>query len=122
MSKSLFVTVAVVMSITIGIYILRNFLPQDFFTNATDLANTERLDMTPTNPLLTATRSQFDRWLPAYCGPDLYLERKVKPHTIEVCIHGTIERVRSNAGVQITKNDVIDPRVKAHWKIVMGAN
>ncbi|KAF3458076.1 hypothetical protein ACI2T9_23230 [Ralstonia nicotianae] len=73
------------------------------------------------NPLLTADKSQFRQWLPAYCGADIFMQASPEPHKVDVCVNGTISRVAGATGVKLTRADVLDPRVKAHWREVMGA-
>jgi hypothetical protein len=72
------------------------------------------------NPLLAADKTQFHRWLPVYCGADMFLESPPQPHAVEVCVNGTISRVFATTGVRLTRADVLDPRVEAHWREVMG--
>ncbi|CAL8481734.1 conserved protein of unknown function (plasmid) [Caballeronia sp. S22] len=72
------------------------------------------------NPLLTADKSQFRQWLPPYCGADVFMQAEPQPHKVDVCVNGTITRVAGATGVKITRSDVLDPRVKQHWREVMG--
>ena len=72
------------------------------------------------NPLLTADKSQFRQWLPPYCGADIFMQANPEPHKIDVCVSGTITRVTGATGVKLTRSDVLDSRVKAHWREVMG--
>jgi hypothetical protein len=119
MAKNLYITVILIVSISAGLYFFKYSTPQDDFDKHTQPININPSEALDNNPLLTATRMQFDRWLPSYCGPDLYLNRKAKPHSVEVCINGTIGRVESNTGIKLSKEDVTDPRVKTHWQQVM---
>ncbi|SAL00314.1 hypothetical protein AWB81_05873 [Caballeronia arationis] len=73
------------------------------------------------NPLLSANRSQFQQWFPAYCGADMYIQPEPKSHDVDVCVNGIVSRVADATGVKLTRADVTDPRVKAHWREVMGA-
>ncbi len=73
------------------------------------------------NPLLTADKTQFRQWMPAYCGADLFLQSEPQPHKVDVCVNGTVSRVLKATGVALTRADVLDPRVKTHWREVMGA-
>lgn len=72
------------------------------------------------NPLLTADKSQFRQWLPPYCGADVFMQAEPQPHKVDVCVNGTITRVAGATGVKLTRSDVLDPRVKQHWREVMG--
>ena len=72
------------------------------------------------NPLLTADKSQFRQLMPPYCGADIFMQANPEPHKIDVCVSGTIARVTSATGVKLTRSDVLDSRVKAHWREVMG--
>lgn len=73
------------------------------------------------NPLLSADRSQFQQWFPAYCGADMFMKPEPKSHDVDVCVNGIVSRVADATGVKLSRADVIDPRVKAHWREVMGA-
>jgi hypothetical protein len=72
------------------------------------------------NPLLTADKSQFRQWLPPYCGADIFMQAEAQAHKVDVCVNGTITRVAGATGVRLTRSDVLDPRVKQHWREVMG--
>ncbi len=73
------------------------------------------------NPLLTADESQFGEWLPPYCGADIFLQSQPQQHKVDVCVNGTVSRVAAATGVKLARADVLDPRVKARWREVMGA-
>ncbi|BBU33346.1 hypothetical protein IAG25_34790 [Caballeronia sp. EK] len=74
------------------------------------------------NPLLTADKSQFRQLMPPYCGADIFMQANPEPHKVDVCVSGTISRVSSATGVKLTRSDVLDPRVKDHWREVMGVH
>lgn len=73
------------------------------------------------NPLLTADKSQFRQWMPPFCGADMFLQVNPQPHKVDVCVNGTISRIAEATGVTLARADVLDPRVKEHWREVMGA-
>lgn len=74
------------------------------------------------NPLLSAHKAQFIQWYPPYCGADMYLQAQPSPHKVDVCVNGIVSRVATATGVKLTRTDVLDPRVKTHWREIMGAN
>ncbi|MGS0621270.1 hypothetical protein NO430_21750 (plasmid) [Xanthomonas oryzae pv. oryzae] len=73
------------------------------------------------NPLLNADKAQFRQWLPPYCGADIFLQSQPEPHKVDVCVNGTVQRVASATGIKLSRADVLDSRVRAHWREVMGA-
>lgn len=120
MYKGLYITAALMLSLTIGLWGYKYLMPNGNQSPGPIEVDNSQSESQFNNPLLNATRTQFDRWLPAYCGPDLYLDRKVKPHAVEVCIEGTIDRIESNTGIKLTRDQVLDPRVRSHWRSAMG--
>jgi len=75
------------------------------------------------NPLLTASRGHFDRWVPSYpmrCGKILFENADPKAKHFEFCIREIRDRVAHYTDRQLSREDVLDPRVKVHWKEVMG--
>lgn len=122
MLKALYLTAALMLTITIGLYVLRG-KPFDLeSTSDSTVPPIADVLPKPENPLLKASRAEFERWLPPYCGPDLYLGKATKPHTTQVCVHGTITRVLNSTGIQLMESDVKDPRVAERWRKTMGAN
>ncbi|AOX47856.1 hypothetical protein AB870_26510 (plasmid) [Pandoraea faecigallinarum] len=76
------------------------------------------------NPLLTASRGQLDRWVPLYpirCGEILFEKADAHAKHFSRCVEEIRSRVAHYTGASISRNDVLDPRVKAHWQEVMGA-
>lgn len=74
----------------------------------------------PKNILLTAEKGEFRQWFPVYCGADMYIEENPKPHKVNVCLNEIISRVQTQTNIKLTRADVLDPAVKAHWRNVMG--
>jgi len=75
------------------------------------------------NPLLTASRAHFDRWVPFYpirCGKILFEKADPKAKHFAFCIREIRDRVAHYTDRQLSSEDVLDPRVKVHWKEVMG--
>lgn len=76
------------------------------------------------NPLLTADANQFGRWVPSYpirCGEIVFDETDPKAPNFSFCIGEIKKRVTTATGYQLSREDVFDSRVKAHWQEVMGA-
>ncbi|MEG4582206.1 hypothetical protein QUA71_21710 [Microcoleus sp. MON1_C5] len=122
MGKNFYVTIMLIVTISAGLYFFKYSASWSDYEKSVQTRDVDQLATLDHNPLLTATRKQFDRWLPSYCGPDLYLNKNAKPHSVEVCINGTIERIESSTGIVLSKEDVTDTRVKTHWQQIMGVN
>ncbi|RWA36998.1 hypothetical protein [Xylella fastidiosa] len=76
------------------------------------------------NPLLTANIGQFDRWVPLYpiqCGEIVFDRADPNALNFSFCIDQIKKRVALGTGYQLSSDDVLDPRVKAHWHEVMRA-
>lgn len=76
------------------------------------------------NPLLTADRGQFDRWVPFYpirCGEIVFEKTDPKAQHFAFCIGEIRRRVARATEKQLSREDVLDPRVKMHWQEVKGA-
>ncbi|WP_084010144.1 hypothetical protein [Pandoraea oxalativorans] len=88
-------------------------------------SNDSRVRVVPAdNPLLTASRRQLGRWVPLYpirCGEILFENADPTARNFTFCIGEIRNRVAHYTGASISRNDVLDPRVKAHWQEVMGA-
>ena len=120
MVKALYITVALMLSLTTGIYLMKHFRTLDRGEIQVEPLHREALPSESKNPLMEASRSEFDRWLPPYCGPDLYLSKGAKAHSIDVCVEGTIQRVKTATGIQLSRADVLNPTVRDRWKSTMG--
>lgn len=87
------------------------------------MADTQVLVVPAGNPLLTADREQFDRWVPLYpirCGEILFEKVDTKAQHFAFCIGEIKRRVARATEKQLSREDVLDPGVKAHWHEVMG--
>ena len=73
------------------------------------------------NPLLTADKEQLSQWYPSYCGGDMYNSFPPKAYLVNMCVDGIILRVAMATGVKLTRAEVLDPRVEAHFREVVGA-
>lgn len=76
------------------------------------------------NPLLTADASQFGRWVPMYpirCGQIVFDNGDPQAPNFSFCIDEIRKRVATATGRQLSGDDVLDSRVKAHWHEVMEA-
>ncbi|MEN9119151.1 hypothetical protein [Xanthomonas euvesicatoria] len=84
-----------------------------------------RVLVVPTgSPLLTADANQFGRWVPLYpirCGEIVFDKADPKAPNFSFCIGEIKKRVTTATGYQLSREDVLDSRVKAHWHEVMGA-
>lgn|GEM_PF-3785344 len=75
------------------------------------------------NPLLTATHAQLDRWIRPFCGPLWLSDVPPKDNWIqpEPCIQGVIDGVENDIKIKVTSAQVSDPAFKAHVRQVYGA-
>lgn len=75
------------------------------------------------NPLLTANIGQLDRWVPLYpvrCGDILFDKPDPTSHNFGWCIDEIRKRAGRATDKQLSREDVLDARVKQHWREVMG--
>ncbi len=75
------------------------------------------------NPLLTADASEFGRWVPSYpirCGQILFEKANPKAPNFSFCVDEVRKRVATSTGHQLSREDVLDGRIKAHWLEVTG--
>lgn len=76
------------------------------------------------NPLLTADANQFGRGGPLYpirCGEIVFDKADPRAPNFSFCIGEIKKRVTTATGYQLSRDDVLDSRVKVHWRDVMGA-
>lgn len=76
------------------------------------------------NPLLTGSRDQLERWVSLYpirCGEIVFEKIDVKSWNFNFCIGEIRRRVLHNTGTSISRDDVLDTNVAAHWRKVMVA-
>ncbi|SAL75428.1 hypothetical protein AWB67_04759 [Caballeronia terrestris] len=76
------------------------------------------------NPLLTADAAQFSRWVSLYpirCGEIVFEKADPKAKNYSFCIAEIRRRVATATGQQLSRDDVLDPRVRVHWREVTGA-
>lgn len=74
------------------------------------------------NPLLTATKQQFERWVPSYplrCGAILFGEAPHRAPDLPFCLHEIAKRVMEATGVQLTEDEIRNAQVKTHWSELM---
>jgi hypothetical protein len=71
----------------------------------------------PVNPLLTANATDFYTFVPNYYEPcsQIMFEGKDPKGLYDLCARQTITNVRLLTGVDLTHDDLRDPRVKARW-------
>jgi hypothetical protein len=82
----------------------------------------QRLIVPAGNPLLTADTSEFGRWVPLYpirCGEIVFETADPKVPNFSFCISEIKKRVADSTGYQLSRGDVLDQRVKAHWHQVL---
>ncbi|GJH13558.1 hypothetical protein CBA19CS11_31990 [Caballeronia novacaledonica] len=76
------------------------------------------------NPLLTADANQFGRWVPSYpirCGEIVFQKATSKVPNYSFCVSEIRKRVTTATGYQLSRDEVIDSRVAAHWREMTGA-
>jgi len=91
-------------------------------SNAQPSSHPDAVPLPASNPLLNATRKEFDRWLPSYplrCGAILFEGAAHRPPDPAFCLREVTKRVAGSTGIQLSESEVLDPRVKARWTIVM---
>lgn len=81
-----------------------------------------KVEVPPGNPLLTASKEQLRQWFPSYCGADMFMRDNTPRGAVLRCADGVAGRVASATGVQLTRDDVLDPRVRQHWRATMGVD
>ncbi|WP_445657597.1 hypothetical protein [Achromobacter sp. NCFB-sbj8-Ac1-l] len=117
---------AVAVAIGGAVYYFFPRQPTAITPSASQMPSTEGhvLILSTGNPLLSAVKGQLDRWVPFYpirCGEILFEKSDPKAQHFEFCINEIQRRVSGAAGKDLSREDVLDPRVKAHWREVMGA-
>ena len=105
---------------TVVYYIFPSRLISPELVVATQSSVVVDAEVIPKNILLTAEIGEFRQWFPVYCGADMYIEENPKPHKVDVCLNEIISRVQAQTKIKLTRADVLDPAVKAHWRNVMG--
>lgn len=74
------------------------------------------------NPLLIASAGQFHMWVPTYprrCGDIVFVKADSKDRHYWMCVNEIRQRVAVYGKQDISREDVLDPRVKVHWREVM---
>lgn len=74
------------------------------------------------NPLLTASAGQLHKWVPFYpirCGEILFEKNDPQTPHYSFCIGEIRKRVAIYVQKDISREDVMDPRVQVHWRQVM---
>lgn len=74
------------------------------------------------NPLLTADAHQLRIWIPSYpirCGEIVFEQADQKARNFSFCIAEIKRRIASHTKQEMRREDIFDPRVKAHWHDVM---
>lgn len=87
-------------------------------------AETQVLVVPDGNPLLTADARQFSMWVPSYpirCGKIVFENADLKDRNFSFCVGEIKKRIATGTGHQLGRDDVLDPRVKGHWRDVMGS-
>ncbi|MBV6885916.1 hypothetical protein Xkhy_21135 [Xanthomonas axonopodis pv. khayae] len=117
---------AVVVAIGGAVYYFFPKQPAATTSNVPQLPSTDnRMFVVPAgNPLLHADANQFGRWVPLYpirCGEIVFDTADPKAPNFSFCVGEIKKRVTTATGYQLSREDVLDSRVKAHWREVMGA-
>lgn len=71
------------------------------------------------NPLLAADALQLDLWIPRYpipCGEIVFGAADDRARHYSFCLSEIRDRVALYAKQKLSKEDVLDPRVRAHWR------
>lgn len=74
------------------------------------------------NPLLTASAGQFHMWVPSYplrCGDIVFVKADPKARHYWICVNEIRQRVAVYGQQDISREEVLDPRVQVHWRKVM---
>lgn len=73
----------------------------------------------PGNPLLAADALQLDMWIPSYpipCGEIVFGAAYNRARNFAFCLGEIRSRVAKYAKQELSDQDVLDPRVRAHWR------
>lgn len=87
-------------------------------------ADTPMLVVPGANPLLTADTRQLRMWVPSYpirCGEIVFENADPRDQNFSFCVDEIRKRVAAVTGHPLGRGDVLDSRVKAYWRDVMGA-
>ncbi|MEN9140400.1 MULTISPECIES: hypothetical protein [Xanthomonas] len=119
-------SLAVVVAIGGAVYYFFPKQPAATTSNVPQLPSTDsRVLVVPAgNPLLAADANQFGRWVPLYpirCGEIVFDKADPRAPNFSFCIGEIKKRVTTATGYQLSRDDVLDSRVKVHWHEVMGA-
>lgn len=71
------------------------------------------------NPLLAASELQLDMWIPKYpipCGEIVFAAADDPDGHFSFCVRAIRSRVAFYANLELSENNVLDPRVRAHWR------
>lgn len=71
------------------------------------------------NPLLAASELQLDLWIPIYpipCGDIVFGAADDPARHFSFCVREIRNRVFFHANLELSDEDVLDPRVSAHWR------
>ena len=74
------------------------------------------------NPLLTADARQFGMWIPVYpirCGEIVFQQADPRARNFSFCVDEIKRRVATATHQHLRRDEVLDPRVQAHWRDVM---
>ena len=112
--------------VAIGWSVYYFFLKQSDTSNVSLLSSLENYVpvLANENPLLTANVGQLDKWIPFYpiqCGEIVFekADPKDKELYFSFCIGEIKSRVALETGHQLSNDEILNPRVKAHWHEVM---
>lgn len=71
------------------------------------------------NPLLTADALRLDMWIPSYpipCGEIVLGAGDARARNFSFCLGEIRNRVARHTRQKLSDEDVLDPRVRAHWR------
>jgi len=71
------------------------------------------------NPLLAASELQLDMWIPIYpipCGEIVFGAADERARHFSFCVREIRNRVFFHSNLELSDEDVLDPRVRAHWR------
>lgn len=82
-------------------------------------AEPQLMVLPPGNPLLAANALQLDMWIPSYpipCGEIVFGAADARARNFAFCLGEIRSRVAKYAKQELSDQDVLDPRVRAHWR------
>lgn len=67
------------------------------------------------NPLMTASLSKLNAWVPANCGDALFQTNSLSAEVQKNCAKQVIANVKRDTGITLRMSDIMNSDVAGHW-------